>query len=656
MIGRFITLFDRFGMTGAGTPAHAPAKTYRRDIDGLRALAVMPVLLFHFGVEEISGGFAGVDVFFVISGYLIAGSLLSDLQRGQFSLIDFYWRRFRRILPALAAVLLASSVAAYLLMPAKQFTSFGWSLLASMTFWSNIYFWYAIDYFSVSAALTPLLHTWSLAVEEQYYIFAPIAMYLIYRFLGRRWMLVLVPLILSSFALSVYGLQAGPRFTFYSLPTRAWELLLGAFLMLCPLPRLPSRWMTELAGLTGMTCLGLAYFTLTETSVFPATGALLPCFGAFLLIYAGEHRAQGLYPVASRLLEVPPLVWLGLISYSLYLVHWPLVSFATHMLLRPINAPLVLTAISILLAAALWKWVEQPFRTRPILKTRKTTFAFAAVATAASALIAATVITNQGMPGRSADYVREKVSMVFWRNRTCFFQNGQPIEAFSPEACTHDLGHQDARILLWGDSYAAQYVSGLEANAEALGSNVVQITHAGCPPLLSFSSSGIPACTDFNRKAFALAQSGGFSTVLLTALWDIHDEHKLQGLQETLRKLQNSGLSVLVIGQSPRFLDDVQRIAAHASKQDLDPWRYPVDMSVGIRELLRRQTQESGQVFLDPIGLLCEDNKCPLRDEVDFMAFDSGHMGRRGASVALSAYLDAVLEEGQTLQAWGAER
>lgn len=649
MIGRFRNRNWLRGFPARG----APDISYRRDIDGLRALAVMPVLLYHFGVHELSGGFSGVDVFFVISGYLIAGSLLSDLQKEQFSLINFYWRRFRRLLPALSVVTIASSIAAYLLMPSRQFVDFGWSLMASMSFVSNIYFWKSIDYFSVSAELTPLLHTWSLAVEEQYYIFAPIVMYLTYRFLRGRWIVVLLPVILISFSLSIYGVQSGPRFTFYWLPTRAWEILIGAVLVLCPLPKLSARWMTELVGLVGLVCLGGAYIILTETSVFPGVGALLPCLGAVFLIYAGEHRTPDLYPTISRLLELKPLVGIGLISYSLYLVHWPLVSFSTHALLRPIDEPLLLTGISIVLAAMMWKWVEQPFRTWPKLMNRKATFTFAAVTITANMIMAATVISSQGVPGRSADYVRQKVDTVFWRNRTCFFLSGQPATNFSIDGCTYDLGYQDAKILLWGDSYAAQYVGGLEANATSLGSNVVQITHAGCPPLLSYNSSGIPACAAFNQKAFHLATSGGFSIVLLTALWDIHDTHKLEGLQQTLDKLRQAGLSVIVIGQSPRFLDDVQRISAHARQHGRDPWWHSVEVSPSIRELLRSQTQDAEQTFLDPISLLCNGTECPLADEVDFMAFDEGHMSRRGASVALLAYLDALLKDGQTLLDWG---
>ena len=623
--------------------------SYRKDIDGLRAVAVMPVLLYHFGIDQISGGFAGVDVFFVISGYLIAGSILSDLNHNRFSLSNFYWRRFRRIMPALAAVVFASTIAAYFLMPSEEFVAYAWSVFSSMTFWSNIYFWDSIGYFSVSAELTPLLHTWSLSVEEQYYIFAPIAMFLIFRFLGARWIWVLLPLILLSFAASVYGLQQAPRFTFYWLPMRTWELLLGAFLMLRPLPRFSVRWKIECLGLAGLACLTFGYFTLTTLSAFLGTGALLPCFGAALLIYTGEHREVHFRPIATRLLEITPVVWVGLISYSLYLVHWPLISFATHALLLPIHAPIVLTTLSIVLATLMWKFVEQPFRNAPYLKTKSFIFAFTSIAIALNSLVAFAIISNQGFKGRSVDYTRVDVETVSWRNGTCFLHGGQAIEGFSADACIHDLGFLDAKVLLWGDSYAAQYVAGLEANSAAIGSNVVQITYAGCPPIAGFQSFGVPQCTAFNEFALGLATSGQFDTVLISALWDNLRIDQLAPMSKTLEALRGAGVSVIVIGQSPRYMADVQRIGSQARSRGEDPTQAITETAAAVRDLLKIMTANAGQTFVDPIELLCNAGSCPIKDEVDYFMFDEGHMGKRGASIALRRYFDSLLPEGQSL-------
>ena len=184
---------------------------YRRDIDGLRAVAVLPVVLFHFGISAIPGGFTGVDIFFVISGYLITGSLLDDLERGQFSIVSFYWRRARRILPALIFVTLLTCIAALFILLPSDLHEFSLSVIAASTFWSNIYFWKTSNYFSIDAELRPLLHTWSLSVEEQYYIFAPILMFLIYRYFGKRWLTILLPIILGSFVLAVMATWLAPN-------------------------------------------------------------------------------------------------------------------------------------------------------------------------------------------------------------------------------------------------------------------------------------------------------------------------------------------------------------------------------------------------------------------------------------------------------------
>ncbi|TIP84104.1 MAG: acyltransferase, partial [Mesorhizobium sp.] len=301
---------------------------YRRDIDGLRAVAVLPVVLFHFGISAIPGGFTGVDIFFVISGYLITGSLLDDLERGQFSIISFYWRRARRILPALIFVTLLTCIAALFILLPSDLHEFSLSVIAASTFWSNIYFWKTSNYFSIDAELRPLLHTWSLSVEEQYYIFAPILMFLIYRYFAKRWLTILLPIILGSFVLAVMATWLAPNAGFYLLPTRVWELMLGAVLMLKRPPPLSNRFLMELVGLAGFGLLAIGFFAISESDPFPGYNALYPCLGTALLIYVGQNSPS---TTASRILEVRPLVWIGLISYSLYLVHWPINAFAHYL-------------------------------------------------------------------------------------------------------------------------------------------------------------------------------------------------------------------------------------------------------------------------------------------------------------------------------------
>ena len=250
---------------------------YRPDVDGLRAVAVLPVVLFHAGVAGFDGGFVGVDVFFVISGYVITLRLLSDLQEGRFSIIDFYERRVRRIFPALFFMMALTTVVAALLFLPPNFEDFSKSAVATALFASNFYFWKFSGYFEPSALLRPLLHTWSLAVEEQYYIFMPIAMYLAYRFAKARWLLVFLPVALLSFALSVVATSTAPTANFFLLPTRAWELLLGALLVLTPPPALARKAWADAIGFVGLGLIlyaVLAYTRGDTVSWYQRAGAL----------------------------------------------------------------------------------------------------------------------------------------------------------------------------------------------------------------------------------------------------------------------------------------------------------------------------------------------------------------------------------------------
>ena len=262
---------------------------YRPDVDGLRAVAVLPVVLFHSGIAGFGGGFVGVDVFFVISGYVITLRLLSDLEQGRFSIIDFYERRVRRIFPALFFMIGLTTIAASVLLLPPNFEDFSKSAVATALFVSNMYFWKFSGYFEPSALLRPLLHTWSLAVEEQYYIFMPIAMYLAYRFARAKWLLVFLPVALLSFALSVYATTTAPTANFFFLPTRAWELLLGAMLVLTP-PLAPARkWLADALGFLGLGLILYAVLSYTEETPFPGVNALAPCLGAALVIYSGTR-------------------------------------------------------------------------------------------------------------------------------------------------------------------------------------------------------------------------------------------------------------------------------------------------------------------------------------------------------------------------------
>lgn len=607
---------------------------YRRDIDGLRAVAVLPVVLFHFGLTAIPGGFTGVDIFFVISGYLISGSLLDDLERGQFSIVSFYWRRARRILPALVFVTLLACIAALFILLPSDLHEFSLSVIAASTFWSNVYFWKTTNYFSIDAELRPLLHTWSLSVEEQYYIFAPILMFLIYRYFAKRWLTILLPIILGSFVLAVMATSMAPTAGFYLLPTRMWELMLGAVLMLKRPPALGSRLLMELVGLAGFGLVAVGFLTISESDPFPGYNALYPCLGAALLIYAGQNAPA---TIATRILEVRPLVWIGLISYSLYLVHWPINSFVHYLSLRSVDlsTAAVMLVASLALAAFSWKYVEQPFRQKRTFTAPVPIFAFSAGAIALLCVGGAAGVIGNGFPQRFPDYAQQRIPVGDWRNGTCFNEGSSQIENWNIEDCTRTRGFTTT-VLLWGDSFAAHYVSGLDANANKIQANIVEYTYAGCPPILSYFSYARPNCTRFNQRALKVIRDAGIRTVILSGRWTDYEARSFDGLQQTIDTLHGLGVRVFVIGQSPEFIADVRKIAFFAKRGNLSDTSWPMAMDPDINNRVRPFTE--GATFIDPLTFLCSAGRCSYADAGQFLYFDYGHFSTIGATLAISKY------------------
>ncbi len=350
---------------------------YRAEIDGLRAIAVVPIILFHAGFEYFSGGFVGVDVFFVISGYLITTIILSEKEQGTFSLVNFYERRFRRILPALFMVMLVSLIFSLLWLMPSYMEDFSQSLMAVSTFSSNILFWRESGYWEISNELKPLLHTWSLAVEEQYYVLYPLFLMQIWHF-RKDWILgSFIVIAAISLATAQWGAYNKPIPTFYLLPTRAWELSIGAGIAFYFLYRkqtvrtlLSHKSVNEALGLLGLLMISYAVYVFDKGTPFPSLYALVPTVGTGLIILFSSSQTM-----VGRLLSIKPLVAVGLISYGAYLWHWPLLVFARHLsLTEPSELTFaILALLSFPLAYLSWRYIEKPFRTKSIF-SRKTIF------------------------------------------------------------------------------------------------------------------------------------------------------------------------------------------------------------------------------------------------------------------------------------------
>jgi len=336
---------------------------YRREIDGLRALAVLPVIFFHAGFSMFSGGFVGVDVFFVISGYLITTIILAELKQGNFSIVNFYERRARRILPALFLVMLVCIPFAWVLLSPAELTSFSKSLIAVPLFVSNFFFLSDGGYFETAAELKPLLHTWSLAVEEQYYVIFPIVLMLIWKLGKSRILLTLSLVFCVSLAVAQWAAYTKPDAAFYLLPTRGWELIIGAFaaMYLSKVNRKEfSKGASELGGWLGVALILYAVFAYSKATPFPGLYALVPTLGAALIIlFATQQTSVGKFVGNTMFVSI------GLISYSAYLWHQPVLAYARHSLLNiNVLATYLLIGLVISLSILSWKYVESPFRTK----------------------------------------------------------------------------------------------------------------------------------------------------------------------------------------------------------------------------------------------------------------------------------------------------
>ena len=506
--------------------------TYRPDIDGLRALAVAAVVLFHYRVPGFSGGFVGVDVFFVISGYLITGLILKELHQGRFSLWRFYERRIRRIFPALFAMLLLATIAAAFLFFPNSFAGFGKSLLATAFFASNFEFWREVGYFDVSADQKPLLHLWSIAVEEQFYLVFPTLLLFIGARSRLRLTLFVGAIFAASLAFSIWCARQAPAAGYYLLPSRMWELMMGALLVIGG-TSIPARWkLDDLAALSGLALIAYSVVRFSHATQFPGTAALLPCLGTALIVAAGERATL------NRALSFRPVVFVGLISYSLYLWHWPVYVFARAATFRAPTAAetIVLIAISVALSVLSWRYVEQPFRARNFRWPRPHLYRGAGIAMAATAACAAVLVFGDGLPQRFSPQIRAilaEASDHESRMSECFGLTAEDVRG--GRLCPIGAKVRQASFLLWGDSHADALIPAVQRAARRQGRAGLFAGTDSCPPLLGVKRADTAKCAAFNDAVAEIATSRSIKEVILEARWAKNAEGTSFGQEPTDR-------------------------------------------------------------------------------------------------------------------------
>jgi len=553
---------------------------YRADIDGLRAIAVVPVMLFHLGIAGFGGGYVGVDVFFVVSGYLITSIIAAEVEAGTFTLVGFYERRIRRILPALTVVTAASVPVAMIVLVPAHLENFGQSVIATAAFVSNFFFYLEDGYFEGPAELHPLLHTWSLAVEEQFYLIFPLLLLGLSRF-TISFRKVLLALALLSFGFSSWQVYANPTAAFYLLPSRFWELLLGGLLALYSPALKPASATASLSSILGLTMIGFSVVAFSQATVFPGPSALIPCLGAALVIYGGLSTN----PINDAL-GTPALRWTGLLSYSLYLWHFPLIVFTRHLIVRPFSGleAVLLLLTTAVLALVTRRFVEQPFRQRPHRIERQALYRYAGVTFAFSLGVGLFTDFSDGaafrLPSLARTYLeadQDKDSDCMRRGQKCF------------------IGDDGAepRYLIWGDSHASAILPAFKLLSEQTGISGKAAIRGGCPPLVGYRLIRIvisESCAKHSRQTFEMALNSKIDTIFLITRWSMVVEESMYGyesgrpliladdvmpdlretnravlsraLDETLAALTMAGKNVVIIGPVPEIGWDVPHTLA----------------------------------------------------------------------------------------------
>ncbi|HEX4303115.1 MAG TPA: acyltransferase family protein [Rhizomicrobium sp.] len=632
------------------------AHRYRADIDGLRALAVLPALFFHYRVPGFSGGFVGIEIFFVISGYLITQLLTGEMRAGRFSIAAFYERRVRRIFPALFVVLFVVSLAGAVILFPGALRTMGENVVAVALFAANFAFLDQTSYFDQSASLNPLLHTWSLAVEEQFYIVYPAVLYLVHRTWPARLTAVIGALALLSFLLTIYLAHAHPAAAFYLPFTRAWELLLGALVALGALPKLNARWLREVLAALGFAMIAGTIVFLPSNIPFLAATLIVTCLGTVLIIWADE---AGMTMIGHGL-SWRPVVFVGIISYSLYLWHWPIWSFTNYFLMETPGwgLRLGLFAISFALAVLSWWFIERPFRLNRHRFDRRTLFVIAGSAMAVCIGLGLAAFASNGFPERYPQQVRDVLRAVreFPMRTNCF--EPSPDRAGKGQFCQFGDLKAAPSIALWGDSHALALFSAFDAVARRHGRKGLFMAKGDCPPFLGdIPLVNVPAaCEKFNHRVMQKLAKMQIKTFILAGRWAMYDQgnfaeeddlvprnvaadrHALfaEMLHRTIDTLTQRGIKIILIEDVP----EIGRSVPHMMARDM-LMGWPEETGPTLAEYRARQVNVLAQfatlgakvTLLDPTPILCPGGQCAIKRDGHLLYRDGDHLTTFGASL-----------------------
>lgn len=614
---------------------------YRPDIDGLRAVAVLSVVFCHAKLS-FSGGFVGVDVFFVISGFLITSLIQRDIENDAFSFGKFWERRIRRILPALLVVVISTMIAGWFLLMPDAYQSLAESVVGLSLLVSNVHFWQNTGYFAKSAEEMPLIHTWSLAVEEQFYLIVPLILVLLTKVTNTNWQrAALITAAILSLFMSIYGTNHHPSATFYLLPTRAWELLAGCILAMTR--RVPSTrhlMKDEVLSIAGLTLILVPCFLYTETTIFPGLAALPPVLGSVLLIWAGTNTTH--LSIVSKALSHRTFVFVGLISYSLYLWHWPLFAFLRYQQREPLSVKqaVVISVCSVCLGAASWRFIEMPFRNSNIIKSRARSVTFALTSFVVFIIAGMTIIGQGGFSGR----VSQQAQLYVETAR----RDHQWTLEFTKNDVPHNLrklGNSDIapRLLVWGDSHAMAVLPAIDAICRERQICGIAATHSSTLPVKNYfqtDGNGLKErAVPFNDAVIDYVRTAQIDAVLMVACgWNGHlcDPNCLAATLETTRILRNYGAVVYLMDSVPCFSYDVAKFTSIYSQSgklsELKMYLRDYNERQALNEDTLLTMKQHGIHVLKPATILFnEKNEFLPYDSSGAYYRDGGHLSNYGA-------------------------
>jgi peptidoglycan/LPS O-acetylase OafA/YrhL len=624
-------------------------RAYREDIDWLRAIAVLAVVAFHFEAPAVFGGFVGVDIFFVISGYLITGIIQSELQSGTFSFAQFYERRVRRLLPALYAMVALTAIPSFHYLLTSERLEFFRSVAAVVTFTSNFFFWFQTGYFDHAAVEKPLLHTWSLAVEEQFYLALPLLLWALARVArGGRIALpvVLGALAMVSFALCIWLMHTDRSANaFFMSPPRAWEFLIGGLIAFPGFQVLRSALALKIARGIALVLIAIPVFSLRQGPGFPGFNALLPCIGATVFIWSGIG-----VPSQKRSQYSPLNVvrFFGQISYSLYLWHWPLFTFARfskNSLVLDASDKIMLFALTVAISYLSWRFVEQPFRLKSLAPTRGAAFRIAGLASAvllAGSVGGIVVSRTPSDADRAALQLESYNAYPFeplYRFGSCFV----PLDGVFGDACL-GFASDKTNVLLWGDSLAAHYFDGLRKATDPHAVNILQATQAACMPTLNAVAQGNALCRNFAGQMDAFFRDRKPELVILSADWLEYArpprfDGMIADIRQTISKLNELGIAVVLFGPAVQFKARLPSMLMRANLRHVDSspddFLLP-DIFILDQNMKAALPAHEKFAFISVVDAVCPARQCPVTIDGGIpLAWDHAHLTAEGSEYVM---------------------